>query len=82
MPRYFFDVTDGREHVDEDGLEFRDLHQASREALRSLPEIAAGYATPRDSGEIAITVRDESGAAIYRASMSIRSELLASSAGL
>ncbi|MGE8130616.1 DUF6894 family protein [Methylobacterium sp. NPDC080182] len=66
MPRYFFDINDGRNERDEVGFECADLQAAVRHAKQALPEIAADE-VPRDGERHALTVliRDENGQAVY-----------------
>lgn len=39
MPRYFFDIKDGQEFLDEDGSEWPDLEAARIEAVRYSAEV-------------------------------------------
>ncbi|MGU3416996.1 DUF6894 family protein [Methylobacterium sp. D54C] len=66
MPRYFFDINDGRNERDEMGFDCADLQSAVRHAKQALPEIAADE-VPRDGERQALTVliRDEDGRALY-----------------
>ena len=70
VPRYFFDINDGRHERDEEGLDCADLQAAVREAKKLLPEIAANE-VPQDGERQAITVlvTDADGKAIYMAAL-------------
>jgi len=39
MPRYFFDIKDGQEFIDQDGSEWSDLEAARVEAVRYSAEV-------------------------------------------
>jgi hypothetical protein len=39
MPRYFFNVVDGRDYVDAEGTELTNIKAAEREAIRTAGEI-------------------------------------------
>jgi len=39
MPRYYFNLKDGRESLDDVGSEFPDIHAARREAVRYSGEV-------------------------------------------
>ena len=62
MPRYFFDINDGINQRDDEGVECVSLQAAVHEAKRLLPEIAADE-VPKDGERQAITVlvRDHDG---------------------
>ena len=78
MPRYFFDINDGRNERDEEGFECADLQAAVRHAKQALPEIAADE-VPRDGERQALTVliTDESGQAVYLAALTFTGAWLA-----
>lgn len=71
MPRYYFDVLDGRLFTDEEGTEFPDLAAARTEALRSLPEMATDLVAIEDGHEVSITMRDDAGRPILAATLTI-----------
>ena len=71
MARYFFDVSDGQLVTDDDGIEFADARCASREALRSLPDMAQSLLPTTGSETITVTIRDEHGTLLYRATLTI-----------
>lgn len=78
MPRYFFDINDGRNARDEEGVDCTDIHEAIRHAKSALPEIAAEE-VPKDGERQAITVlvTDENGQAVYLAALTFTGTLLA-----
>jgi hypothetical protein len=76
MARYFFDVSDGELARDDDGVEFADAHCASREALQSLPDMAKDLLPTTGSETITVTMRDEHGTLLYRATLTIEGEWL------
>jgi hypothetical protein len=39
MPRYYFNLKDGRLSLDEEGIEFPDIHAARKEAVRYSGEV-------------------------------------------
>lgn len=70
MPRYYFDIHDGRVARDEVGVECADLQAAVLTAKEALPSIAADE-VPKDGERQAITVlvSDEEGHAVYLAAL-------------
>ncbi|MHC2002932.1 DUF6894 family protein [Methylobacterium sp. CM6241] len=70
MPRYYFDINDGRNERDEVGVHCANLQAAVLEAKKSLPAVAADE-VPKDGERQAITVlvTDESGQAVYLAAL-------------
>lgn len=66
MPRYFFDIHDGRIARDEVGSVCADLQDAARHAKQVLPEIVADE-VPKDGERQAFTVlvSDEEGHPVY-----------------
>ncbi|MHB2208009.1 DUF6894 family protein [Methylobacterium sp. CM6257] len=79
MPRYFFDFHDGEFRRDDHGTQCADLEAARREALLTLPEIAR-FAIPSGGDDQAFTmsIRDESGAVVYTASLTFAAARLSS----
>jgi hypothetical protein len=62
MPRYFFDLRDGRGLVDdEEGSELTELAEAKREALGTLLGMASDALPDGRLGELSLTVRDDTG---------------------
>jgi hypothetical protein len=76
MGRYFFDVSDGNLLTDDVGIEFADARCASQEALQSLPDMAKGLLPDTGSETVTVTMRDERGTAVYRATLTIKGEWL------
>ena len=70
VPRYFFDLNDGRNQRDDVGVECDDLQAAVLEAKKFLP-LVASEKVPKDGERQAITVlvSDEEGHPIYLASL-------------
>ncbi|WP_027174075.1 hypothetical protein [Methylobacterium sp. 10] len=70
MPVYYFDINDGRNERDEEGVYCADLQAAVLQAKKSLPTIAADE-VPKDGERQAITVlvTDEDGKAVYLAAL-------------
>ncbi|MDP4026309.1 hypothetical protein Q8W71_27170 [Methylobacterium sp. NEAU 140] len=72
MPRFFFNVFDGRSLLDTDGVELPDDTLAREEALR-----IAGGAIAREAARIAANLvwnmeaLDETGRCVYRINLSI-----------
>ena len=71
MPRYFFDVNDGYDERDDEGVLCDDLQAAAWEAGRLLPALAnERRAKDRDRQTITVLVTDEEGHPVYQASLS------------
>ncbi len=60
VPRYFFDVFNGRLVRDDTGLELDGIEAARAEVRRCLPEMAA-HASEQEARHLRIDVRDEAG---------------------
>lgn len=75
MPRYYFDVDDGRSATRDDiGLDLDGDEIARHEALRALPGLA-GEALPQEHGSrVAIEVRDGTGRRVLRATLTLAVE--------
>ncbi|WP_336489798.1 DUF6894 family protein [Methylobacterium nigriterrae] len=71
MPRYFFDIQDGGPRYDDQGTECATLEDVRKAAMRVLPDIAREQ-VPQDGDRRTFTVvaRDESGNAVYTATLS------------
>lgn len=76
MARYFFDIVNGGVSVDDEGIEFQDAKAASQEALQTLPELAMDGLADKDGEQVSVMMRDASGRAIYRATLTIHSQWL------
>ena len=65
MPRYFFNVMNGRPLVDKDGIELPDAAAARREATKYAVDLVrkrAGLNAPDEVGNVVVT--DERGAKV------------------
>ncbi|GJD94511.1 DUF6894 family protein [Methylobacterium iners] len=71
MPRYFFDVHDGRIQRDDEGTVCTDLQAAATAAKRLLPEITLNE-LPRggERQSYTVLVTDEEGQPVYSAALS------------
>ncbi|CAA2159890.1 hypothetical protein MBRA_05070 [Methylobacterium brachiatum] len=78
MPRYFFDVMDGDLIVDSEGVDLPDVRAAHDKAIKALPDITKSYLSDKQKQEVSVTMRDESGRPMFRATLTIRAEWLAS----
>jgi hypothetical protein len=73
VPRFFFDLHDGRWHPDEDGTDCADLEDARSQARRLLAVTASEHAArdrPRD--DYAVLIRDGGRRPVYSAALSFR----------
>ena len=72
MPRYFFDLRDGDEFSpDDEGTELDGVVAAQAEVIAAFPAIAAQRIRDnRDRAAFEMTVRDEAGNEVMRASLS------------
>jgi hypothetical protein len=79
VPHFFFDINDG-EHVtfDDVGLDFSDAARAKDNAVSTLPDVARDVMPDGAKRDFIVTMRDGSGTSIFRASLSLRTEWLAS----
>ena len=60
MPRYHFDVREGRLFVeDRDGLEFPDLDTAEQEAIQAAASIGKERLPRGDTRDVTVEVRNE-----------------------
>ncbi|KQS59497.1 hypothetical protein ASG32_31340 [Methylobacterium sp. Leaf361] len=70
MPRFFFDIHDGRLQRDDEGTECADFAAARREAMIALPDIARWeIPTDGDKQTYTVIVRDEAGVPVYTAAL-------------
>ncbi len=77
MTLFFFDVDDGeRRTFDDQGTEFPGLKEAREGAIRALPDVARDLLPDGDRRDFVVTVKDANGRALFRASLSFRSEWL------
>jgi hypothetical protein len=77
VPRYFFDINDGERSSRGDvALEFPDAKAARDNAVTTLPDIARDVMPDGSKRDFIVTVRDENGRPVFRASLSLRTEWL------
>lgn len=83
VPRYYFDMTAGGLcGRDEEGSDFPDLEAARREAVGALPEIARFSLDKGNDKSVAVKVRDEKGAVLFQAALTLTEQWMgAPSAG-
>ena len=75
MPRYFIDTDDGDlSQQDADGLELPDDEAARTAALDALPDMARDKLPDGDHRTFRVTARDEQGAVVYCATMTLKGE--------
>ena len=73
MPRFFFDTEDGDTFIkDEDGIECDSVQKAHDLAMTWLPDIAKDKMPDGEVRDFVVTVRNESGRAIYEARLGLR----------
>lgn len=80
MPRYFFDIDDGRRQTrDDDGCEYAGLQEARDAATRALPDIVRDVVPDgsRQDFVATATIRDVDGQVLFRTTLSLRTEWLA-----
>jgi hypothetical protein len=72
MPRYFFDVHDGKILIDEVGLELPNADAARKEVWNTLPAMAAQREADGDMAcQLRMDVRDESGKHLFHAALAL-----------
>jgi hypothetical protein len=77
MPRYFFDIDDGeRETRDTIGQEFDNRESLKAAAVTELPHVARDELPDSDQRQFKVSVRDETGRYIFRATLTLRAEWL------
>ena len=78
MPRFYFDIADGPETgIDDVGLEFPNLEAARANALAALGEIARDELPDGDRRDFQISIRDEGGQVVLKATLALRVETTA-----
>ena len=65
MPRFFFDVSDGRCALDETGVEFADARAARREAIRRAAMLVRATNDKPDKRTWRLNVKDTAGAIVF-----------------
>lgn len=78
MERYFFDVEDGHLTMDDDGRDLDGADAVAAAAMSTLLEIARFEVVNNNERELSVTVRNEAGDPIYRASVTVKAGWLAS----
>jgi hypothetical protein len=63
--------------VDDEGLDLEGPWEARVRAIAALPDIAEEVLPDGDRRTLAVTVRDEAGVAVFRATLTLRGEWLA-----
>ena len=77
MPRFFFDTEDGDAFIkDEDGIECDNVQKAHDLAMTWLPDIAKDKMPDGEVRDFIVTVRNESGRAVYEAKLGLRGRWL------
>ncbi|MBC6716886.1 hypothetical protein H9Q09_11775 [Aurantimonas sp. DM33-3] len=72
MPFYFFDVQDQEEISEDDvGIECQSLEAVRRTAVNALPDIAKSAVLDGEHHLLAVTVRDEAGNRIFKATLTV-----------
>ena len=70
MPRYFFDIHDGRKDRDNEWIELPDPDGAARHVKKVLPEIAAHEVhKDREHQACSVLVTDDEGHPVYSAAV-------------
>ena len=81
--RFFFDFTDGRRSMrDDEGTECESAHDARVEAMRALTALAKDDGLEGDLIEYMVSVRDNGGQLIYRATLKLSGEWLIEARGV
>jgi hypothetical protein len=77
VPHFFFDIDDG-EHVTRDdvGLHYPDAEMAKDQAVSTLPDVARDVMPDGAKRDFIVTMRNDGGTPIFRASLSLRTEWL------
>lgn len=77
MPRYFFNLHDGYDFIDDVGSEHPDLHSARAEAVENLGERMRGsLLIDRDVSACLINVTDEAGVTVLIVSLCAAAQII------
>jgi hypothetical protein len=77
MARFYFDTSDGEEIItDDEGVDFANFAQAREAAVAGLPDIAREVLPDGSYRVISVTIRDEAGQRLARASLTLKVEML------
>jgi hypothetical protein len=72
MPRFFFDIHDGKAFMpDCEGLDLDDLEAAKGEAKKTLPEIVKDEMPNGDRRDFTVDVKDVAGQIVWRVTLSL-----------
>jgi hypothetical protein len=72
MPRFFFDIHDGKAFMpDCEGLDLDDLEAAKGEAKKTLPEIVKDELPDRDRRDFTVDLKDVAGQIVWRITLSL-----------
>jgi hypothetical protein len=72
MAHYFFDIQDRDEFIEDDvGIECPTREAVRDAAIDALPDMARGVKPEGKPHTIVVTARDETGAQVYRASLTM-----------
>jgi hypothetical protein len=72
MPRFFFDIHDGKAFMpDREGLDLEDLEAAKAEAKKTLPEIVKDEMPDGDRRDFTVDVKDAAGQLVWRVTLSL-----------
>ena len=72
MPRFFFDIDDGKNFTPDDvGVELEGLEAAKAEAKKTLPDIVKDEMPDGDRRDFTVVVKDEVGHEVWRVTLSL-----------
>ena len=77
MERYYFDIGNGHLTVDTEGRELAGADAIAEAAMSTLLEVARFEVVANNERELSVSVRNEEGKPIYRASVTVRAGWLA-----
>ncbi len=70
--RYYFDTYDGDRLIrDDEGLVLGSPHEAKRQAIKALPDMARDGLPDGNHRDFAIEIRDETGCKVFRARLTL-----------
>ena len=72
MPRFFFDIHDGKNFTsDRQGMELEGLEAAKAEAKKALPDIVRAALPDGDRRDFTVDVKDAAGQIVWRVTLSL-----------
>lgn len=80
MPLFFFDMSNGGVTIDDTGTDFPHAHAARDGAIRALLDVAKTEMGKRDSREVEVLLRDETGKSLFTATLKLTSKWLVETA--